>query len=297
MITPGGGEHRYYYAPGVEIGNSTSKLGPNMDVRGSGGFVVAAGSVHPNGGIYRYAKGKALGEVKIAPLPKWLRKKLKKSKVTSAPSVVMLTGKQAARGKRYAERALEVELQRVRNAPVHQGNDTLNRAAFRMGQFLPHCLLDGGKVMAVLAEAASARGRAASEITATIESGIAGGQKQPRALPFSMKPDKKSPTIDGADKTKSDKLTAALAKSGETDADNAERFIKRYGHRVLWTPGLGWLVNDGQRWVVDAHNKRLKLAMKAMKAIQKEAQLLSGGREKEKRIEFSNPRSLLTRGR
>ena len=288
VITPGGGLHLYFCAPGVEIGNSTSKLGLNIDVRGSGGYVVAAGSVHPNGGVYTYANGKGLGEVKIAPLPKWLRKKLKKAKVTSAPSVEVMTEKQTARGKRYAERALELEAQRVRNAPAHQGNDTLNRAAFRMGQFLPHCLLDGGKVMTVLAEAASVCGRAASEITATIESGIAGGRKQPRALAVSMKPDKKSPTNDGPAKIKSGKLTAALAKLGETDADNAERFVMRYARCVLWTPGLGWLIYDGQRWVVDAHNKRLKLAMKAMKAIQKEAPLLSGGREKEQRIEFSN---------
>ena len=288
VITPGGGAHFYFNAPGVEIGNSASKLGTNIDVRGSGGFVVAAGSVHPNGGVYWYAKGKAPDEVEIAALPAWVGKKLKKARLTGAPSVVVLTGKQTARGKRYAERALELEAQRVRNAPMHQRNDTLNRAAFRMGQFLPHCLLEGGKVTAVLGEAASACGLVASEILATIDSGIAGGRKKPRALPLSMKPDKKSPTIDGTAKTKSGKLTAALAKLGETDADNAERFVMRYARCVLWTPGLGWLIHDGHRWVVDAHNKRLKLAMKAMKAIQKEAPLLSGGREKEQRLEFSD---------
>src|SRR6185312_7764880 len=111
--------------------------------------VVAPGSVHPNGGIYRYAEGKALGETEIATLPAWVIKKLKKPKIKSAPSPVALTTKQTARGKRYAERALEVEAQRVRNAPAHQANDTLNRAAFRMGQFLPHGLLDRGKVIAV----------------------------------------------------------------------------------------------------------------------------------------------------
>jgi len=249
--------------------------------------VVAPGSVHPNGGIYRYAEGKALGETEIATLPAWVIKKLKKPKIKSAPSPVALTTKQTARGKRYAERALEVEAQRVRNAPAHQANDTLNRAAFRMGQFLPHGLLDRGKVIAVLGEAALARGQALPETRATIDSGIAGGEKQPRAL-FSKKLDKRGPRIPGGDNTEKCKLTAALAKLGETDADNAKRFIKRNAGRILWTPGGGWFVYDGQRWVADAHNKRLKLATKVAKAIRKEARFLSTRKEEDDRLEFSN---------
>jgi len=288
VITPGGGLHLYFYARGAEIGNSAGKLGTNIDVRGSGGFAVCAGSIHPNGGVYRYAKGKAPGEVDIAPLPAWVVKKLKTTKLTGSAPVVVLTDKQTARGKKYAERALELEAQRVRNAPAHQRNDTLNRAAFRIGQFQAHGVLAGGKVIAELGEAASACGLAASEITSTIESGIAAGRKQPRALPVTMKSDKKSPIVDDTPKTKGGKLTAVLARLGETDAHNAERFIKRHAHRVLWTPGLGWLVYDDHRWVPDTHNKRLKLATKAMKAIKEEAPLLSGGREKEQRIEFSD---------
>jgi hypothetical protein len=44
--TPSSGWHLYYLAPeGEEIRNSAKKIGPMIDVRGCGGYVVAAGSV------------------------------------------------------------------------------------------------------------------------------------------------------------------------------------------------------------------------------------------------------------
>jgi hypothetical protein len=44
--TPTGGLHLYYAAPdGPEIRNSAGRIGPLIDVRGAGGYVLAAGSV------------------------------------------------------------------------------------------------------------------------------------------------------------------------------------------------------------------------------------------------------------
>jgi putative DNA primase/helicase len=287
-ITPGGGQHLYFRYDGGDIGNSAGKLGTNIDVRGSGGFVVAAGSVHPNGGVYRYAEGKGLGEVKIATLPTWVATKLKKPKFTSVVATLVLTAKQTVRGRRYAERALEVEAQRVRKAPVHQRNDTLNRAAFRMGQFLPNMLLNEGKAKATLAMAAEACGLEPSKITATIQSGITAGQKQPRALPFLKAAGKASPKAKPSTQSRRGTLTQSLAGLGETDTHNAERFVMRYAGRLLWTPGVGFLVYDGHRWVVDTQNQRIKLATKAMKAIRKEAAYLAGAGERKSRKEFSD---------
>ena len=99
VITPGGGLHLYLQYDGNDIRNSTGKLGTNIDVRGSGGFVAAAGSRHPNGGVYKYALGKALGEVKIASLPTSLKKKLRKSKVAA----VIATGAAPAQAANEAE--------------------------------------------------------------------------------------------------------------------------------------------------------------------------------------------------
>jgi hypothetical protein len=49
------GRHLYFTTSGMLIGNSVGKLGPGIDVRGDGGYVVGAGSVHPSGHVYRYA--------------------------------------------------------------------------------------------------------------------------------------------------------------------------------------------------------------------------------------------------
>lgn len=43
--TPSGGSHLYFrLPPGVEMGNTVHKLGPGIDTRGKGGYVVAPGS-------------------------------------------------------------------------------------------------------------------------------------------------------------------------------------------------------------------------------------------------------------
>ncbi|WP_340693301.1 bifunctional DNA primase/polymerase [Hyphomonas sp.] len=54
VITPTGGLHLYYgYREGIK--NSVGKLGPGLDVRSDGGYVIAAGHI-PGVGSYEAAK-------------------------------------------------------------------------------------------------------------------------------------------------------------------------------------------------------------------------------------------------
>src|SRR5437879_4495441 len=46
VITGGGGRHVYLSHPGIEIRNSAGELGPGLDVRGDGGYVLAPPSTH-----------------------------------------------------------------------------------------------------------------------------------------------------------------------------------------------------------------------------------------------------------
>lgn len=54
-ITGRGGRHLFYYTD-EEIRNTTDLL-PGIDVRGEGGYIVAAPSIHPNGTGYRWTDG------------------------------------------------------------------------------------------------------------------------------------------------------------------------------------------------------------------------------------------------
>lgn len=65
--TPNGGWHWYFATPpGVAIRNSAKKLAPMLDVRGVGGYVLAAGSV-VDGRLYQLVI-----DVDPLPLPYWL---------------------------------------------------------------------------------------------------------------------------------------------------------------------------------------------------------------------------------
>jgi hypothetical protein len=67
VATPSGGLHLYFTAiGGREIRNSASKVGPMIDVRACGGYVVGAGSVIA-GRVYDAADDRA-----AEPLPGWL---------------------------------------------------------------------------------------------------------------------------------------------------------------------------------------------------------------------------------
>jgi putative DNA primase/helicase len=53
--TGSGGRHFYFrYDPSRPISNSNSKLGPGLDIRGEGGYVVAPPSLHASGNRYEW---------------------------------------------------------------------------------------------------------------------------------------------------------------------------------------------------------------------------------------------------
>lgn len=66
-VSTGRGLHLYFQHPGFYVGNSSGALGPKIDIRGDGGFVVGPGSPHVSGAEYIVVDG---GEP--APVPAWL---------------------------------------------------------------------------------------------------------------------------------------------------------------------------------------------------------------------------------
>jgi hypothetical protein len=70
--TGGGGRHVYFAHPGGDIRNTAKKLGPGLDTRGDGGYVVGPPSAHESGGAYAWESGRHPGDVGIAPPPGWM---------------------------------------------------------------------------------------------------------------------------------------------------------------------------------------------------------------------------------
>ena len=71
-ITGTGGQHLYFYSP-VEVRNDAgSRLGVGLDIRGEGGQVLAAPTLHPNGRQYQWVDGWSPMEKRPANAPQWL---------------------------------------------------------------------------------------------------------------------------------------------------------------------------------------------------------------------------------
>jgi hypothetical protein len=77
-MTPGDGQHHIFRQPDGEMfGNGTGALPDGIDVRGKGGWIVAPGSVRPDGAIWSAAEGtpplaEAFRAETVPVLPGWI---------------------------------------------------------------------------------------------------------------------------------------------------------------------------------------------------------------------------------
>ena len=71
VITGSGGCHFYFADPEGAMRNSSGKLGDGLDVRGTGGYVVAPPSLHASGAEYRWAIDPRA--MQLAQVPAWMK--------------------------------------------------------------------------------------------------------------------------------------------------------------------------------------------------------------------------------
>jgi len=84
----GNGEHLFFRYPGQHIKNSVSKLAEGVDVRGDGGYVVAAPSLYANGQRYRWKdQREELAELPTALLNELTNKENRKDMLNEEPNV------------------------------------------------------------------------------------------------------------------------------------------------------------------------------------------------------------------
>ncbi|NLF13898.1 MAG: DUF3987 domain-containing protein [Anaerolineaceae bacterium] len=165
--TPSGGRHLFFAAPDPAPGNTAGRLGPGIDTRGVGGYVVLPPSTLADGTTYTWEISPR--DRDPIPLPRAL--------------AALLAGDAPRRTAAYALAALDAEVARMAGAPAGTRNDTLNAAAFALGQLVGAGLLDRGEVERRLLAAALAAGLEEREARATLRSGLDAGREQPRAVP------------------------------------------------------------------------------------------------------------------
>ncbi|WP_327414425.1 bifunctional DNA primase/polymerase [Streptomyces sp. NBC_01233] len=170
--TPSGGSHLYFTAPaGIRLGNTAGKLGPLVDTRAVGGYVVAPGSTTPAGAY------EVTHQAPVAELPGWLLPMLQ----PPAPVRTRRLAAPAVSGGSAARAALDAECAVVRNAPDKGRNNTLNRCAFKVGRFVAWGDIPRDEVEEAFQAAGEERGLTTAECRSTIRSALDSSARTARA--------------------------------------------------------------------------------------------------------------------
>jgi hypothetical protein len=177
------GVHYYFQRPSFEVRNSAGIGGVKLDVRGDGGYVVAAGSIHPDGAVYDWMITPE--EMPFAPFPRQLLA-LRDDKPNAATRASVATGRAVlATEAEGVERFLREELSAAQSeldlACSGTRNDTLFKVAARLARHVAAAGLAWEPYAEAIASTAVSIGLEDHEIPATIESGWRAGSVEPTA--------------------------------------------------------------------------------------------------------------------
>lgn len=176
------GRHYYFRYPDREIRNSTKIGGVQLDFRGEGGYVIGAGSLHPDGTVYRWDVSPA--ECEFAELPQNLVALLKQEKA-QAPK--HLTAKaevpfvEAGLASTYLNMQLQDALVTVRQCDEGGRNDALFRETARIANHVAAIGIDWLQIAPLFESAGLSAGLDYDECKATVASAWAKGSQTPTA--------------------------------------------------------------------------------------------------------------------
>lgn len=236
--TPSGGRHIIFTDPtGGLIGNSSRMLPDSIDVRGDGGYIVAPPSRN-NGGRYRWLRqNHPPGHVPPQLVKLLLHKREPERQEAHTPS----DGKN-----RYANAALQDEIDELATVPQGDRNNQLNRSAFNLGQLVGAGLLERHDVETALYNACSTNGLLQDDgersVRATMQSGLNAGEAQPRRIP-----DRHKLTAMAKPK-ESVSDEQFLLMMGANDEGNAQCVNRLRGADFLYCGAYGWLRWTGTHW-------------------------------------------------
>ncbi|UYT54136.1 bifunctional DNA primase/polymerase [Brucella sp. MAB-22] len=208
--TTSGGRH-YFFKHKAGVRNRGA-LGAGIDVRGDGGYVIAAGSVPAIGQPYRW-----LADMEPVDAPDWLLelvlpRSYDSTTMYQAPSV------SGTINDRYVERAVQSELDDLAMEPMGNRNNRLNDAAFRLGTFVGAGALAESEARALLQGVARGWGRDFPRCCKTIDNGLKAGKMHPRQAPEAVNDNTKLVDITRM----LDNARAKVDEQREPDAHNVE---------------------------------------------------------------------------
>lgn len=163
--TPSGGRHLYFSAPpGGRLPSSVNRLGPHIDTRAWGGYVVAPHSTTPDGAY------EVVQDAPVAALPYWLTALLiEPSQPAMTASAPLLIHESVTR---RARAALEREVAGVVATAEGGRNQRLLEGARALGRFVAWGEIPRDVVEEAFQAGGETAGLSASECRATIRSAL-----------------------------------------------------------------------------------------------------------------------------
>jgi len=242
-VKTGKGQHLFFRHPGGTVRNFASKVVAGLDLRGDGGYVCAPPSVHETGTVYQWEIGP---DTPLADPPGWLLDLIRGD--TPAPAQQHnVNGRHP-----YVEAAVNSEIGRLARTTEGVRNDQLFQTAASLGELVGGGYLNRGELERELLGVALQIGLGEREATATIQSGLETGIKQPRQIPEQTQP--------------------APGAINLTDLGNGRRLVRLHGGDLRYCHKWGrWLVWDGQRWAIDETGAIQRRARDVVRTIYNEA--------------------------
>ncbi|MEZ5695907.1 MAG: bifunctional DNA primase/polymerase [Sphingomonadaceae bacterium] len=173
------GRHYLFRNPPFELRNKVRLQGVELDVRGEGGYIVGAGSLHPSGCFYEWEVSPT--ECDIAELPATvldlLRQQSSSNEITKQSGCAKYL--EAGKFSYWFNRQITDGVAVLREAKEGERNDTLFRVAVALANHTAALELDWAIVAETLRPEALAIGLSGNEIDATLESAWNRGKLTP----------------------------------------------------------------------------------------------------------------------
>lgn len=190
VVTPGGGWHVWVRCADLaldkgKIDRPAVQGDGHIEIRHNGHYAALPGSLHSSGGVYAWMHSAPTEHPTAVNAATLLAAYDSVTSQEQPKAVTTVTTPTSTfhESNHYAQAALNSEIAAVLAAQTGARNNTLNTAAYSLGQLVGGWLLETTQVEAALLSAAMQIGLGENEARTTIHSGLDAGRLQPRTLP------------------------------------------------------------------------------------------------------------------